>query len=160
MLIRPIYHIVTLSGLHWKNIKEISSAVIIIFTALCTTSNHFTFQIQRVSHLRPCTRDYTSNLAKRELDLKSSTQKAQSIMIWDKSVVADSHHCYERVSPIWKTNQSSCFRQCKPFPSITCGGAKFSSALICQPEKWSFINSSCTVLLNRRITKFQYQVRS
>ena len=65
-------------------------------------------------------------------------------MIRYKSVVADSRHCYERVSLIWKTNQSSCFRKCEQFPSITCDGSKFLFQLWtkCQPEQKWFISSS------------------
>ena len=69
---------------------------------------------------------------------------SSSIMIRYKSVVADSRHCYERVSLIWKTNQSSCFRKCELFPSNTCDGSKFLFQLWtkCQPEQKWFISSS------------------
>ena len=90
---------------------------------------------------------------------------SSSIMIRYKSVVADSRHCYERVSLIWKTNQSSCFRQCGPFPSITCGGAKllFSSRLDDLGANLSNSHSSAVLsstLKNGLYCKVQYKVRS
>ena len=53
----------------------------------------------------------TPRLCKCDLNRKIRDLKDKSIVacnIWlCKSVVADSRHCYGRVNPIWKTNQSS-----------------------------------------------------
>ena len=102
-------------------------------------------------------------------NLSSTSDLEEEIYIWcqlkkfidfnlGQSVVADSRHCYERVSLIWKTNQSSCLKQSGLFLITHLVMQQFHQLWtgLWYPEQLVLISGYCNILADSQHQHFQY----